>query len=59
MGIFLTWNAGGRTGKDRADDVAYIRAALDDLGSVVKVDPKRVYRHGNVQRRDDVLPSRR
>jgi polyhydroxybutyrate depolymerase len=46
MGIFLTWNAGGRTGKDRPDDVAYIRAALDDLGSVVKVDPKRVYATG-------------
>ena len=46
MGVFLTWNAGGRTGEDRADDVAYIRAALDDLGSVVKVDPKRVYATG-------------
>ena len=46
MGIFLTWNAGGRAGKDRVDDVAYIRAALDDLGSVVKVDPKRVYATG-------------
>lgn len=37
MGIFLTWNAGGRTGKDRAADVAYIRAALHDLSGVVKV----------------------
>jgi len=37
-GIFLTWNPDGRTGKDRADDVPYIRAVLDDLGSVVKVD---------------------
>ena len=46
MGIFLVWNAGGRTGKDRPDDVAYIRAVLDDLGSVAKVDPKRVYATG-------------
>ena len=46
MGIFLTWNAGGIIGKDRADDVAFIRALLDDLGSVVKVDPKRVYATG-------------
>jgi polyhydroxybutyrate depolymerase len=46
MGIFLVWNAGGRTCKDRADDVAYIRAVLDDLSGVVKVDPKRVYATG-------------
>ena len=32
--------------KDRADDVAYIRAVLDDLATVVKVDPKRVYATG-------------
>ena len=46
MGIFLAWNASGRKGKDRADDVAYIRAVLDDLESVAKVDTKRVYAAG-------------
>ncbi len=44
--FLLSWNAGGRTGKDHADDVAYIRVVLDDLGGVVKVDPKRVYATG-------------
>ncbi len=46
MGIFLVWNAGGIASKDRADDVGFIRKALDDLESVVKVDPKRVYATG-------------
>ncbi len=46
LGMFLTWNAGGIKTKDRADDVAYIRAALDDLSGVAKVDPKRVYATG-------------
>jgi len=45
-GIFLIWNAGGFASKDRADDVAFIRALLDDLTGVVKVDPKRVYATG-------------
>src|SRR3954470_21726758 len=37
-GPFLTWNAGGFTGKraeGRADDVAYIGSLLDDLARVV------------------------
>ena len=46
MGIFLVWNAGSVVSKDRPDDVAFIRKALDDLGGVVKVDPKRVYATG-------------
>lgn len=48
-GPFLTWNAGGFKGamaQGRADDVAFIGALLDDLGTVVKVDPKRVYACG-------------
>ena len=48
-GPFLTWNAGGFTGKmaeGRADDVAFIDKLLDDLGTVVKVDKKRVYACG-------------
>src|SRR4051794_14692750 len=32
---FLFWNAGGFKGK--ADDVAFIRKVLDDLGAVVKI----------------------
>ena len=46
---FLTWNAGGFTGKmaeGKADDVAFIGKLLDDLGTVVKVDEKRVYACG-------------
>lgn len=46
-GPFLTWNAGeswGRRGKP--DDVAFIARLLDDLGTVVRVDPKRVYACG-------------
>ena len=45
-GPLLLWNAGGFADKDRPDDVAFIRALLDDLGSVAKVDPKRVYATG-------------
>ena len=48
-GPLLTWNAGGFKGKmaeGRADDVAFIGKLLDDLGSVVKVDEKRVYACG-------------
>jgi polyhydroxybutyrate depolymerase len=32
--------------KGRPDDVAFIRKLLDDLGSVAKVDPRRVYATG-------------
>ena len=46
QGITLTWNAGEVALKDRADDVAFIRALLDDLAKVVKVDCKRVYATG-------------
>lgn len=48
-GPFLTWNAGGFKGKmaeGRPDDVAFIAKLLDDLGTVVKVDEKRVYACG-------------
>ena len=49
IGPFLIWNAGGFQGKmaqGRPDDVAFISKLLDDLGTVVKVDPKRVYACG-------------
>lgn len=48
-GPFLTWNAGsfrGRLAEGRPDDVAFIAALLDDLGTAVKVDPRRVYACG-------------
>lgn len=48
-GPFLTWNAGGFKGKmaeRKADDVAFIRKLLDDLGTLVKVNEKRVYACG-------------
>ena len=45
----LTWNAGGFRGKEgrgKADDVAFVGKLLDDLATVVNVDPKRVYATG-------------
>jgi len=45
LGTFLTWNSGGFKGKT-ADDVAFIGKILDDLGSVLKIDEKRVYACG-------------
>ena len=48
-GPFLVWNAGGFKGKraeDRPDDVAFLSRLLDDLGTAVKVDEKRVYACG-------------
>ena len=47
--MFLTWNAGGFVGKasdKKPDDVKFIASLLDDLATVVKVDPKRVYATG-------------
>lgn len=41
----LTWNAGS-FGNQQVDDVAFIGQLLDDLGSVVNVDTKRVYACG-------------
>ena len=49
VGPFRTWNAGGFTGKmaeGKADDVAFIGKLLDELGTVVTVDEKRVYACG-------------
>ena len=48
-GPFLTWNAGGLSGKwteGRPDDVKFVASVLDDLATVVNVDPKRVYATG-------------
>lgn len=48
-GTFLFWNSGGFTkgmAASNADDVAFIGKLLDDLGTVVKVDERRVYACG-------------
>ncbi len=45
----LFWNSGRwptRTGREPPDDVAFMRRLLDDLGTVINVDPKRVYATG-------------
>lgn len=49
FGLFRMWNAGGLKGtmsEGRADDVTFIRKLLDDLGSVINVDAKRVFATG-------------
>lgn len=45
----LTWNAGNCCGyamENHVDDVAFIRALLNDLGTAAKVDPKRTFATG-------------
>lgn len=45
----LTWNGGACCGyahNHQVDDVAFVRALLDDLASVAPVDPDRVYAAG-------------
>ncbi len=45
-GVFLTWNAGffpGPLNKKKADDVGFLNKLLDELPSVVNVDPRRIY----------------
>src|SRR5205823_9528672 len=43
--LFLYWDAGGVRGKV-SDDVGYVAKLLDDLATVVNVDPKRVFAAG-------------
>jgi polyhydroxybutyrate depolymerase len=43
--LFLYWDAGGVRGR-LSDDVGYVARLLDDLATVVKVDPKRVFATG-------------
>jgi polyhydroxybutyrate depolymerase len=48
-GSRLRWNSSGakaKAGEGRPDDVAFISTLLDDLGTVVNVDYKRVYACG-------------
>ena len=45
----MVWNAGGfnrKRSEGKPDDVAFIDKLLDDLGTVVKIDEKRVYACG-------------
>ena len=45
----LTWNGGNCCGyaqSNKVDDVAFVRALLDDLATVANIDPKRVYATG-------------
>jgi polyhydroxybutyrate depolymerase len=45
----LTWNGGNCCGyamQNKLDDVAFVRALLDDLATAASVDPKRVYATG-------------
>jgi polyhydroxybutyrate depolymerase len=44
-GAMLNWNEGAMRGKT-ADDVGFVRAVLDDLGTRHPIDPKRVYATG-------------
>src|SRR3954447_3121772 len=43
--LFLYWDAGGVRGRV-SDDVGYVARLLDDLATVVNVDPKRVFAAG-------------
>ncbi len=43
--LFLYWDAGGVRGR-ASDDVGYTAKLLDDLATVVHVDPKRVFATG-------------
>jgi polyhydroxybutyrate depolymerase len=43
--FFLYWDAGGVRGRI-SDDVGYMAKLLDDLATVVNVDPRRVYATG-------------
>ena len=43
--VFLFWDAGGVRGRV-SDDVGYTAKLLDDLSTVVNVDPKRVFATG-------------
>ena len=45
--VFLTWNSGGiGTGRGKPDDVAFVRALLDDVAEAFPVDPQRVFAAG-------------
>src|SRR5208337_1271432 len=43
--VFLYWDSGGVRGRV-SDDVGYVARLLDDLATVVNIDPKRVFATG-------------
>jgi polyhydroxybutyrate depolymerase len=48
-GINNSWNAGlccGTAAADQVDEQAFVRAILADVGTIVTVDPKRIYASG-------------
>ena len=48
-GKFQTWNAmhgSGSAFKNNVDDIGYVKAALQELNSKLKIDPKRIYATG-------------
>lgn len=49
VGSFLTWNAGGFSGRmaeNRPDDVAFVADMLDELSKLLSIDGKRIYACG-------------
>ncbi|MGE5193720.1 MAG: alpha/beta hydrolase family esterase [Deltaproteobacteria bacterium] len=46
--LMLFWNAGGMRQREgeKADDVAFTARLLDDLATLINIDPKRVYATG-------------
>ena len=49
VAAMATWNGGeccGYAQRKRVDDVAFVRALLDDLQKVANVDPRRIYATG-------------
>jgi polyhydroxybutyrate depolymerase len=49
LAIGASWNAGGCCGiaaEDKVDEIAFVRQILSDLGTVVSIDPKRIYATG-------------
>lgn len=46
VGVDSDRPTGGYNARNQPDDVAFVEALLDDLATVVNVDPKRVYATG-------------
>ena len=49
VGIGTSWNAGdccGIAAEDQVDETAFVRQILSDLGTIVSIDPKRIYATG-------------
>ena len=58
-GFFLAWNAGGvvnPSDAERADDVKFVERLLDDLSTVIDVDPKRIFATGQTRTTARIVP---